>query len=49
MQRETQILVNFDSFSLHIIVASGDIFDLSYGKSWGHAAFVTQARDGDGI
>ena len=49
MQRETQILVSFDLLSLHILVASGEIFDLSYGKGWGRASFVTQARDGDGI
>ena len=37
MQRETQILVSFDLVFLFILVASGEIFDLSYGKIWGHA------------
>ena len=49
MQRETQILVSFDLVFLFILVASGEIFDLSYGKIWGHASFVSQARDEDGI
>ena len=49
MQRETQILVSFDLVFHFILVASGEIFDLSYGKIWGHASFVTQARDEDVI